>query len=76
MKIVGKAADFCGTKKKRGKKEERISMGKKANAFFFSGSPFLFFCLAFPSLDLISSSPSFFFHDFHRKSEQTFLFDV
>jgi len=95
MKIAGKTADFCGTKKKRGKKEERISMGKKANAFFFSGSPFLFFsffphdfhrkrsgtprsfyCLAFPSLDLISSSPSFFSHDFHRKSEQTFLFDV
>jgi hypothetical protein len=53
MKIVGKAVDFCGTKKKRGKKEERISMWKKANAFFFPGSPFLFF--------------SFFPHDFHRK---------
>jgi hypothetical protein len=56
MKMRGRAADFCGTKKKRGKKEERISMGKKANAFFFSGSPFLFF--------------SFFPHDFHRKGEE------
>jgi hypothetical protein len=42
MKIVGKAVDFCGTKKKRGKKEERISMWKKANAFFFPGSHFFF----------------------------------
>jgi len=34
MKMRGRAADFCGTKEKRGKKEERISMMKKANAFF------------------------------------------
>jgi len=53
MKIMGKMAYFCGTKEKRGKNEERISMGKKANAFFFSGSHFLFL--------------SFFPHDFHRK---------
>jgi hypothetical protein len=53
MKIVGKAADFCGTKEKREENETMISMEKKANAFFFSGSHFLFF--------------SFFPHDFHRK---------
>jgi hypothetical protein len=41
MKIMRRAADFCGTKKKRGKKEERISMGKKAKAFFFLRSFFL-----------------------------------
>jgi hypothetical protein len=35
MKIMGRAADFCGTKEKRGKKEERISMWKKAKTFFF-----------------------------------------
>jgi hypothetical protein len=53
MKIMRRAADFWGRKEKRGKNEERISMGKKANAFFFSGSHFLFL--------------SFFPHDFHRK---------
>jgi hypothetical protein len=26
MKIMGRAADFCGTKEKRGKNEERILM--------------------------------------------------
>jgi hypothetical protein len=55
MKMRRRAADSCGTKEKRGKKEERISMGKKANAFFFSGSHFLFL--------------SFFLRDFHRKKE-------
>jgi len=48
MKMRGRAADFCGTKEKRGKKkEERISMGKKANAFFLPGSYFLFPFLLF-----------------------------
>jgi hypothetical protein len=42
MKIVGRAADFWGTKGKREENEERISMVKKANAFFFPGSHFLF----------------------------------
>jgi hypothetical protein len=42
MKIEGKTADFCDMKEKRGKNEERILMVKKANAFFFSGSSFLF----------------------------------
>jgi len=55
MKMRGRAADFCGTKEKRGKNEERISMKKKANAFFFPGSHFLF-------------SP-FFPHNFHRNKE-------
>jgi hypothetical protein len=49
----GREADFCGTKGKREENEERISMGKKAKAFFFPGSHFLFL--------------SFFPHDFHRK---------
>jgi hypothetical protein len=53
MKIVGRTTDFCGTKEKREKNETMTSMRKKANAFFFPGSPFLFF--------------SFFPHDFHRK---------
>jgi len=53
MKIVGRAADFCGTREKRERNEERILMGKKAKAFFFPGSHFLFL--------------SFFPHDFHRK---------
>jgi hypothetical protein len=53
MKIGGRAADFCGTKEKREENETMISMVKKANAFFFPGSPFLFL--------------SFFSHDFHRK---------
>jgi hypothetical protein len=57
MKIMGRAADFCGAKEKREENETMISMGKKANAFFFSGSPFLFF--------------SFFPHDFHRKIKIT-----
>jgi hypothetical protein len=55
MKMRGRAADFCGTKEKRGKKEERISMMKKANAFFFPGSHFLFL--------------PFFPHNFHRNKE-------
>jgi hypothetical protein len=42
MKIVGRAADFCGAKEKREENEGMISMGKKANAFFFPGSHFLF----------------------------------
>jgi hypothetical protein len=53
MKIMGKMADFCGMKEKREENETMISMGKKANAFFFPGSHFLFL--------------SFFSHDFHRK---------
>jgi hypothetical protein len=48
MKIKGRAADFCGAKEKREENEGMISMGKKANAFFFPGSHFLF------------PSPSFF----------------
>jgi len=47
MKMRGKAADFCGTKEKRGKNEEKISMWKKANAFFFPESYFLFPFLLF-----------------------------
>jgi len=54
MKIMGRAADFCGTKEKREENERRISMWKKAKAFFFPGSSFLFF--------------SFFSHDFHKKT--------
>jgi hypothetical protein len=54
MKIVGRVADFWGTKEKREKNERMISMGKKANAFFFPGSHFLFL--------------SFFPYDFHRKN--------
>jgi hypothetical protein len=38
----GREADSYGTKEKRGKNEERISTGKKANAFFFPGSYFSF----------------------------------
>jgi hypothetical protein len=53
MKIMGKMADFCGMKEKREENETMISMGKKANAFFFPGSHFLFL--------------SFFPHNFHRK---------
>jgi hypothetical protein len=53
MKIVGRAADFCGTKEKREENETMISMGKKATAFFFPGSHFLFL--------------SFFPHNFHKK---------
>jgi hypothetical protein len=53
MKMKGRAADFWGTKGKREENETMISMGKKANAFFFPGSHFLFL--------------SFFSHDFHRK---------
>jgi hypothetical protein len=60
MKIVGRAADFWGTKEKREKNERMISMGKKANAFFFPGSHFLFL--------------SFFPHDFQRKKEQPLQF--
>jgi hypothetical protein len=41
MKIVGKAADFCGTREKRERNEERILMVKKAKAFFFLRSFFL-----------------------------------
>jgi hypothetical protein len=53
MKMMGKMADFCGTKEKREKNETMISMVKKATAFFLPGSHFLFL--------------SFFSHDFHRK---------
>jgi ribosomal-protein-serine acetyltransferase len=56
MKIVGRAADFCGTKEKREENEGVISMGKKAKSFFFSGSHFLFLF--------------FFSHDFHRKGRK------
>jgi len=54
MKIVERAADFCGAKEKREENETMISMGKKANAFFFPGSPFLFL--------------SFFFSRFSQKT--------
>jgi hypothetical protein len=50
---MGKMADFCGMKEKREENEGVFSMGKKANAFFFPGSHFLFL--------------SFFPHNFHRK---------
>jgi hypothetical protein len=55
MKIMGKAANFCGTKEKREENETMISMVKKANAFFFPGSHFLFL--------------SFFSHNFHKKKK-------
>jgi len=42
MKIMRRAADFWGTKGKREENETMISMGKKANAFFFPGSHFFF----------------------------------
>jgi hypothetical protein len=54
---MGRAADFSGTKEKRGENETMISMWKKANAFFFSGSFF----------------SSFFSHDFHRKRSLLFV---
>jgi hypothetical protein len=48
---MGRTVDFCDTKEKREKNERMISMGKKANAFFFPGSHFLFpspsFCVIF-----------------------------
>jgi len=44
-------------KEKREENERMISMWKKANAFFFPGSPLLF--------------SSFFSHDFHRKQRNT-----
>jgi hypothetical protein len=47
MKIVGRAADFWGTKGKREENERMIAMGKKANAFFSPGSYFLFPFLLF-----------------------------
>jgi hypothetical protein len=47
MKMRRRAVDFSGTKGKREENEERISMGKKANAFFFPGSYFLFPFLLF-----------------------------
>jgi hypothetical protein len=37
-----RAADFWGTKEKREENETMISMKKKATAFFFPGSHFLF----------------------------------
>jgi hypothetical protein len=43
----GEGADLCGTKEKREKNERMISMVKKANAFFFPGSSFLFPLLLF-----------------------------
>jgi hypothetical protein len=52
MKIKGRTADFCGIKEKREENEGMISMGKKANAFFYPGSSFLF--------------ASFFTPDFHH----------
>jgi hypothetical protein len=48
MKRKGRATDFCSTREKREENEGMISMGKKAKAFFFPGSHFLF------------PSPSFF----------------
>jgi hypothetical protein len=47
MKMKGRAADFCGTKEKREENERVISMVKKANAFFFPESYFLFPFLLF-----------------------------
>jgi len=41
MKMMGRTADFCGTKEKREKNERMILMGKRANAFFFLRSFFL-----------------------------------
>jgi hypothetical protein len=41
MKMRRRAADFCGTREKRERNEERILMRKKANAFFFPGAYFL-----------------------------------
>jgi hypothetical protein len=38
MKMTGRTVDFCGTKEKKEENEGMISMGKKANAFFFPGS--------------------------------------
>jgi len=34
MKMMGRAADFSGTKEKREENERMISMRKKAKAFF------------------------------------------
>jgi hypothetical protein len=42
MKMMGRPADFCGTKEKREENETMISMWKKANAFFFPGSFLLY----------------------------------
>jgi hypothetical protein len=42
MKIMGRTTAFLGTKEKREENEGMISMGKKATAFFFPGSHFLF----------------------------------
>jgi len=42
MKMMRRSADFSGTKGKREENEERISMEKKANAFFYPESYFLF----------------------------------
>jgi hypothetical protein len=47
MKIIGRTIDFWGTKEKKDENEGVISMGKKANAFFFPGSYFLFPFLLF-----------------------------
>jgi len=47
MKITGRTAEFCGAKEKRKENGGMISMWKKANAFFFSGSYFLFPFLLF-----------------------------
>jgi len=43
----GKEAGFCGMKEKREENERMISMGKKAKAFFFPESHFLFPFLLF-----------------------------
>jgi hypothetical protein len=47
MKMMGRAAGFCGMKEKREENERMISMWKKAKAFFFPGSHFLFPFLLF-----------------------------
>jgi hypothetical protein len=42
MKMRRRAAEFYGMREKRKENERMISMGKKANAFFFPESYFLF----------------------------------
>jgi hypothetical protein len=57
MKIMGRATDFCGTKEKREESEGRISMWKKAKAFFFPGSYFLFDILLFSQFSQKKEEP-------------------
>jgi hypothetical protein len=45
--MKGKIADFYGRREKREEHERMISMWKKAKAFFFPGSFFLFPLLLF-----------------------------